>query len=108
MAKVRRRKGDKKGSICKQYFKHDEVVLLKDLTLKASNSVLSGPSHPLKVEAVHINMFTSSNEKLAHKVYATNITLLGLAMVNCSIGLLDPGGDNSYCGINSCTGPISW
>ena len=34
----------------------------------------------------------------------TNITLLGLAMVNWSIGLLNPGGDNSYHGIRSCTG----
>ena len=37
--------------------------------------------------------------------YVTNITLLGLAMVNWSISLLNPGGDNSYCGIRSCIGP---
>ena len=39
------------------------------------------------------------------KLCVTNITLLGLAMVNWSIGLLNPGGDNSYRGIHSCTGP---
>ena len=42
------------------------------------------------------------------QMFVTNINLLGLAMVNWSIGLLDPGGDNSYCGIDLCTGPISW
>ena len=42
------------------------------------------------------------------QTYVTNITLLGLAMVNSSIGLLNPGGDNSYCGVRSCTGPYRW
>ena len=45
--KGEKKEGGQKGSIWKQYSKHDEVVLLKDLTLKASNSVLSGPPHPL-------------------------------------------------------------
>ena len=44
-----------------------------------------------------------------HKCFficVTNITLLGLAMVNWSIGLLLSGGNNSYHGISSCTGPL--
>ena len=40
--------------------------------------------------------------------FVTNITLFGLAMVNWGIGLLNPGVDNSYCGISSYTGPNSW
>ena len=40
--------------------------------------------------------------------YCINITLLGLGMVNWSIGLLDPGDDNSYRSISPCTGPSSW
>ena len=38
--------------------------------------------------------------KSANLSNVTNITLLGFAMVNWSIGLLDPGDDNSYHGVS--------